>query len=329
MAVIAEVRGRRRLVAGLALMAALVVPSLAQADVAAAEALYREGRALMEKGDLDAACPKLAESQRLDPSSGTALNLALCHLKQGKTATAWAEYLVAARVARQQGKPERVEEAQKRAAELETGLSYLTIVVPSPLPGLEVRRDEVLVEAGSFGARIPIDPGKHRVVVSAPGHASKSLEIVIGAARDAHTLAIPTLEKVGAPSSDSGAPKEAGGPGALPWVVGGVGIAVVGVGAAFGGLALSAYSDAKAACPTRTGCAQEALDSRSQANVRAKVADVMIPVGIAAVGAGVVLYLVRRPRAAPPPAAASSGAQWTFDAEAGPQGTRAWITATF
>ena len=75
MAVIAEVRGRRRLVAGLALMAALVVPSLALADVAAAEALYREGRALMEKGDLDAACPKLAESQRLDPSSGTALNL--------------------------------------------------------------------------------------------------------------------------------------------------------------------------------------------------------------------------------------------------------------
>lgn len=329
MAVIAEVRGRRRLVAALALVAPLLVTAPAQADVAAAEALYREGRALMEKGDLDAGCPKLAESQRLDPSSGTALNLALCHFKQGKTATAWAEYLVAARLARQQGKPERVEEAQKRAAELEKDLSHLTILAPSPLPGLEVRRDDVLVEAGSFGTKLPIDPGKHRVVVTAPGHAPKTLEIVIGAARDAQSLTIPALEKAAAPASDSGAPREASGPGALPWVVGGAGVAIAGVGAAFGGLALAAYGDAKAACPSRTGCSTEALDLRSQANVRAKVADVMIPVGIAAVGAGVVLYIVRRPKAAPPPAAASSGVQWTFDAEAGPQGTRAWVTATF
>src|SRR5450755_3617279 len=58
-------------------------------DPAAAEALFRDGRAAAQRGDWETACPKLRESQRLDPAAGTLLNLADCEEHRGKVATAW------------------------------------------------------------------------------------------------------------------------------------------------------------------------------------------------------------------------------------------------
>src|SRR5262249_55537702 len=47
-------------------------------DPAAAEALFRQGRQAMEAKDFATACPKFAESQRLDPAVGTLMNWATC-----------------------------------------------------------------------------------------------------------------------------------------------------------------------------------------------------------------------------------------------------------
>src|SRR5258706_13365787 len=60
----------------LALTLALHSPSAhAQAkDPAAAEALFREGRALSDAGDIAGACPKFRESDRLDPAVGPTFN---------------------------------------------------------------------------------------------------------------------------------------------------------------------------------------------------------------------------------------------------------------
>src|SRR2546421_315839 len=62
------------------------------ADKAAAQTLFDEGRKLMAAGKYAEACPKLAESQKLDPGVGTQFHLADCYEKIGQTASAWAGF---------------------------------------------------------------------------------------------------------------------------------------------------------------------------------------------------------------------------------------------
>src|SRR4051794_24053991 len=106
--------------------AALCGSGRAFCDPATAEALFRQGRQLMSEGKTSDACEKFAASQRMDASSGTLLYLADCDAKSGKTASAWAEFLSAARMARNQGDVGRADEATKRARELEPKLSHIT-----------------------------------------------------------------------------------------------------------------------------------------------------------------------------------------------------------
>lgn len=55
-------------------------------DAVRASALFAEGRQLMAAGDYASACPKLAESQALDPAADTALDLGICYQKASQAA---------------------------------------------------------------------------------------------------------------------------------------------------------------------------------------------------------------------------------------------------
>ena len=56
--------------------------------VAAAEALFEQGRTLVEAGQLADACPRFLASQQLDPGVGTLLWLADCYALTGRRAQA-------------------------------------------------------------------------------------------------------------------------------------------------------------------------------------------------------------------------------------------------
>src|SRR5688572_10857098 len=97
-------RSRCQRASALLVLALCVLAPRAHADEgrAAAEALFREGRRLLGAGQVDAACEKLAQSQKLDPSGGTLMNLADCHERQGKTASAWSGFVEAEVIARKE-----------------------------------------------------------------------------------------------------------------------------------------------------------------------------------------------------------------------------------
>src|SRR6187431_1585248 len=114
---------RAMALAALLAVASLAPPALARdADAAAAEALFDEARRLLASGDVKAACPKFAESYRLDPALGALLNLAACHEKEGRVATAWSEYRDAAAQALKARDDKRAAYAKKQAATLEPRL---------------------------------------------------------------------------------------------------------------------------------------------------------------------------------------------------------------
>ena len=75
----------------------------AVAEESDAARLFREGRALVVDGRFAEACPKLEQSQRLEPRLGTQLNIAFCHEQLGKLATAWSGFQEAASTARREG----------------------------------------------------------------------------------------------------------------------------------------------------------------------------------------------------------------------------------
>ncbi|MBN2194872.1 MAG: hypothetical protein JW751_18795 [Polyangiaceae bacterium] len=281
------------------------IPLARAGDMAAAEALFNEGQQLFGAGRTDEACEKFAESQRLDPSPGTLLNLARCHEKQGKTASAWAEYLAAKRAASTAGRSDVAEAAAGLADALAPTLSYLTVHVAVRVDGLQVTRDGVLLEEGALGAKLPVDPGTHRIQAHAPGHEPWSAEVVV-AAQESQQLDIPALApKPRAPTepaarqSEVQEPEEPRGSGVPPasrarpptfgYVLGGVGVVALGTGFAFGGMAKGRYDDALDSCPSRAGCSDASIADRDDADVFATVANVAIPVGVAALITGVVL----------------------------------------
>jgi len=151
----------------LAVLAGLPLLALpAAAQDARSAALFRAGKQLMKQGNYDAACPKLEKSYDLEPALGTLLNLALCHEKQGRLATSWTEWRKAAAQARAAGDGPRATLAERHVTALEPRLPMLRINVWGEAPELTITRDGETVDPTMYGVDVPVDPGKHTVVVA-------------------------------------------------------------------------------------------------------------------------------------------------------------------
>lgn len=172
------------------------------ADRASAQALFDEGKQLLESGQAAAACPKLEESLKLDPAIGTRYQLAKCYELTSRIASAWTLYLEVAAEARTSGQGAREEFARKQAEKLEPELSYLTIVVPTEAraDGLRVTRNGVALGRGSWNAKLPVDPGRYTIVATAPGKKEWQGSIEVTGPKGSESIAIPQL---------ADAPKEA------------------------------------------------------------------------------------------------------------------------
>jgi hypothetical protein len=297
------------------------------ADKAAAQSLFDEGRKLMSAGKFAEACPKLAESQKLDPGVGTQFHLADCYEKMGQTASAWAGFLEAASAAKSMGQTDREKVARDRAAALAPRLSKLTITSSdtTSLAGLEIKRDGTSVGQALWGTAIPVDPGSHVIEVSAPGKKPWQATAKVEGDKASVVVTIPPLEDAPAPApastgeatradvSSAGASRRT-----LGLVVAGVGVVGLGVGTVFVLKAKSNNDDSLGHCNTadKNSCDQTGVDLRNSARSAGDVATVAIGVGAAALVAGCVLYFTApsgdKPRALLVPSAGPGTAGLTL-----------------
>src|SRR5262249_50431221 len=128
-----------------------------------ADALFQEGRALMKAGRFEEACPKFEQSQRLSPHGGTLLNVAACHDRLGKIATAWVEFQQALTPARADGKDDRARVAEERIQVLEPRLGWLMLDLPGAPPDASVEIDGAQLPPLALGKELPVDPGVHYI----------------------------------------------------------------------------------------------------------------------------------------------------------------------
>lgn len=290
-------------------LAALLVlaPSVALADggtdQAIAQTLFDEGTKLMEQGRYKEACPKLAESQRLDPGGGTLLNLGYCYEKEGKLASAWITYNASLSQAIKDGRKDREDTSKARVVALEPVLAKMVITVPddvAKLPGLEVAIDGARIGAAAWGVPSPIDVGNHVMTVSAKE--KKPWQQAVTVSRDGQnvTVTVPSLEDAPAERHPDANPK----PSSLRpigIVVGAVGVAGIGVGVVGGIMAFVKRSDSNKECPTNMGvimCSQKGVDANEQAKTWSWVSNIGIGVGIAGLAVGTILFIVGKPPAA-------------------------------
>ncbi len=168
----------------------------AHADTAAAQALFDQGKKLVAAGKYAEACPKFAESQKLDPGIGTKYNLADCYEHIGKLATAWGLFLEVAAEAKADDQAEREKVARGRANALKPKLPYLSITVEDPaIAGLQIKRDDVDVGQAQWGTPIPVDPGEHMIVATAPGRKTWETTAKTNKAGATETVEVPQLEE--------------------------------------------------------------------------------------------------------------------------------------
>lgn len=274
-------------------------PARGTNDRLLAESLFREAKALFAEGRYAEACPKLEESQRLDPGGGTLMNLALCHEKQGRAASAWAEYREALAVARRDGREDRASDALAHIAALEGVLAHLVVAVePSGPAGLVVTLDGRPLPAAAWGTPIAVDPGEH-VVVATRGDREvfRTIHAVPTGPGEARVLVresavSPGPKRAVAPSS---APPSVRTAALGPEGITGVAMLSTGSAATLGGAIAGIFAAVKlaesdAACVH--GCTAEGVAASETADTAASVSTALFAVGVPLAGAGLLAWLV-------------------------------------
>ena len=250
-----------------------------------AKEAYKEGKTAFDKGDYPTALTHFQKADELYPGFAPKHQIALCFDKLGKVAEAIAAYRAFINSKPDQKYADRVVEAGKRIAELETQLpaTVTLAVTPPTVEGMTITVDGQPAQ----GPELQLPPGEHTIIITAPGHSpvTETVSVSGGQKMDLPVTLTPEGPVVPPPGDDDdddgaddpGLPLKIAG-----FAVGGVAIAAGVVSGAFGVMALGSKSDFEST-PTN----ELADDAESQA----LVSDIFLGVGVGcAIGAGVLLY---------------------------------------
>lgn len=190
--------------------------------------------------------------------------------------------------------------AAAEVALLERKIARITVALADAPPGTVVRVNGAVLPAARLGEPVAVPVGRVQVTAEAPGKklVERSLELAGGASK-AIALDFAEVPVPAGPEAARGGEVRVAG-----FVVGGLGVVGLGVGAALGGVAASRFDEVKAACggqrctdPAFTAPIDEGRSLQTGANVS-------LVAGGALALAGLGMIVFGGPRAAAKPDAA-------------------------
>lgn len=290
-------------------------------ETAAARALAVEGLRLAQAGKCDEAVVKLEHAEKLHHSAIVLSHLGECNVSLGKLVEGTEQLRKVLREPLPANPTPALSKAYDRAqAALDTAkprIGALTVSLNKPIP-LDVRLsvDGQSVPATLIDTELPADPGEHTVEATAPGYLKASAHInlnpsdkktvslrldadpnapaVVPHASDAEPTGAPQpAPSQAAPRSDvSRAAPPASPPAAshaAAYVAWGMGVVGVGVGSAFGLIAMRDKHDIVARCGSNS-CTSESSASLDSAKRSGNISTVAFAVGGVGLALGTVLY---------------------------------------
>lgn len=288
-------RALRLAVTSAVLLSVALAASPARAsDPAAARDQLKLGWELSQQGKCAEAIPHLKESLRLDVKAITLINLANCEEKVKSYADALGHWVDARARALVEGNTAIEAEAERRAKALEPKLAHLTIRIAKAAPaGTKVSRDGIVLGKVSLGVPSTVSPGKHTIVVKAPGRKDARVTVSLAEAENKSIEVragepAPTSPATATPVDQAPQERGGGGPSPLVYVGFGAGAAGLAVGAITGLMALSKANEVKSACPENLCASNANLDDLSTGRTLGTVSTIGFVV--AGVGAAVGVW---------------------------------------
>jgi hypothetical protein len=174
-------------------------------EEAVARSLFDEAMTLKNKGDIVRACPKFEEVVRLQQEWVVpTLYLGECYEATERTASAWAKYKrVVTLASKTTTNKSEAKKAQEQIAYLFPRLSKLVIHVSPQVagqPGLVITQDGEDKPSAQWEDPLPIDPGKHHLMATAPGKKTWDFDVEIRSGALVQSVDVPLLEDVPTPA---------------------------------------------------------------------------------------------------------------------------------
>ncbi len=224
-------------------------------------------------------------------------HIALCEEKLGQLVAALGGYELAMSTGTDM--PEAfINEVQTSIDELRARIPKLLIARGEGAEAASIELDGVALGQSSIGVEIPLNPGPHTVGASAPGYDDfrETVSVVEGASETLTITLSPTPEPEPEPVEPPPPPPKEPRFGVLPYVIGGIGLATTVAGGVLLGVSQAKVGSIKKICGG-IDCSDESQDDQNEARRLLNAAQeleaggwVALGVGLAATGAGVVMY---------------------------------------
>lgn len=264
-------------------------PTVPEAELATARALFEEGLAREDAKDWSGALERFKRVAEIRVTAQVLYNMALCYERLNKLASADTFY---GRVIEKGGAPDLVKLATQRRAELKGKIPEITLEAPAELA---LTLDGSSATAGTAMA---VDPGVHEVVARRGSEtARKTFEVTGGKV----TITVPVPKEKPSIAAPPPPPPERHVP-VLAFVTGGVALAGAGVGIYGAAARSSTIGDLDALCGPSRACPDSAAahDGVDKVKTQTMVANVGFGVAIVAtLATAAIVYFgyVRKPTA--------------------------------